>query len=475
VRGIERLQAMESFALCTPTGSGKTAVAEIAILQGLFSPLQASGDGGFPSDSAEPLVIYLVPSRALAAEVEFKLSQVFESLSSSQMPIIITGLYGGTDWGPTDAWLTRDAPTILICTYEKGEALMRFMGSSFLNRTSLVILDEAHSVQFDGRRESLQKAESRALRLEVLGTRLFSAVERNQGRIIALSAVAKGIEDALASWVKGSPEAEPAKSTYHSTRQLIGRLQCGPDRRFRIYYDLLDRNLLRLGDGASPRRAPYVPNPFPPHPPAPGWESSEPTGIQPPLEGLGAPTERRGRSLSRSKRLRPYLFWAAMQLAKIQEDHERRAVLISVPQHPSSYAKDFELLLKLWEDEVPLFFRPPDGEEEKVLWERCLASCRDYFGERSTEYHLLERGIVVHHGKMPGLMARLLVEVIQKRIVTLVLATSTLTAGVNLPFEVVLIPSLWRSGNPMRVEELGNLMGRAGRPGLSTEGPYVLV
>ena len=210
LRGIERLQKEESFALCTPTGSGKTTVAEIAILQGLFS---SAGDSLRENYGLEPLVIYLVPSRALAAEVEFKLSQVFEQMDSGVASVIITGLYGGTDWGPTDAWLTRDTPTVLICTYEKGEALVRFMGPSFLGRVSLVIVDEAHSVQFDDKHTDLQRAESRPLRLEVLSTRLFSRVEQNEGRIIALSAVAKGIENVLASWVAGTLDAQPAKSS----------------------------------------------------------------------------------------------------------------------------------------------------------------------------------------------------------------------------------------------------------------------
>lgn len=71
---------------------------------------------------------------------------------------------------------------------------------------------------------------------------------------------------------------------------------------------------------------------------------------------------------------------------------------------------------------------------------------------------------------MPGLMARYLTEVIQERIVHLVLATSTLSEGVNLPFETILIPSLLRRGNSIRAREFGNLVGRAGRPGFGTEG-----
>ncbi|HAG85567.1 MAG TPA: DEAD/DEAH box helicase, partial [Cyanobacteria bacterium UBA12227] len=36
ISGIQALSRQESFALCTPTGSGKTTVAELAILQSLF-------------------------------------------------------------------------------------------------------------------------------------------------------------------------------------------------------------------------------------------------------------------------------------------------------------------------------------------------------------------------------------------------------------------------------------------------------
>lgn len=152
--------------LCTPTGSGKTTVAEIAILQRLFSKSTNSTDV-----EIAPLVMYLVPKRALAAEVEAKLLRTIAPLSKER--VVITGLYGGIDWGPTDAWLTSEDRTVLICTYEKAEALIRFLGPLFLGRLALVVLDEAHMVQFDGRDEELRNAESRALRLESLIARLF--------------------------------------------------------------------------------------------------------------------------------------------------------------------------------------------------------------------------------------------------------------------------------------------------------------
>ena len=317
MRGITRLIEARSFAFCTPTGSGKTTVAEIAVLQSLFP-----GDlDDRHIDGAElaPIVIYLVPSRALAAEVEAKLSQVLHRIAGHST-ITVTGLYGGTDWGPTDAWLTTAERTVLICTYEKAEALLRFLGPPFINRVSLVIIDEAHLVQFDGDWENLQNAESRSLRLESLGTRLLSHI--TDGRFIALSAMAADVEHPLAGWITGDASAVPVAIPYRSTRQLIGRLECLLNRRFEIQYDLLDGASLAFQEGNRNGR-PYIPSPFPPHPLADDWESEGP-----------------------EKRLRPYLFWSALHLASPDEMGRQRAVLISITQSIGGYAADLLMLLE---------------------------------------------------------------------------------------------------------------------------------
>ena len=92
-------------------------MATLAVVQGLFADppddpfdLAALGPGN--------LVLYLVPSRALAAEVEGRLAQDLKGIAAE--PVVVTGLYGGVDWGPTDAWIQADRATIVICTFEKG-------------------------------------------------------------------------------------------------------------------------------------------------------------------------------------------------------------------------------------------------------------------------------------------------------------------------------------------------------------------
>jgi len=449
IRGIQKLQTKESFAFCTPTGSGKTAIAELGILQSLFLSLKQE-----ELSSSSPLAIYMVPSRALAAEVESKLNRVLYHLGVER-PIRVTGLYGGIDWGPTDTWLNTSDPTVLICTYEKAEALIRFLGPLFLNRVSIVIIDEAHTVQFVG---GDINADNRALRLEILGSRLFAALEEKQARIIALSAVSHGGEDTLARWVTGKETATAEKIPYRSNRQLIGRLECLPNRRFEIHYDLLDGARLAFREKEQSRtlNTPYIPNPFPAFPPSKKYEAD---------------------SANPSQRIYPYVLWAALQLASKDEKGHHSPVLISLTERPENYCSAFlQLLENEWSNQqLPIFFDLPYDEAKEALWRKSLVSCEDYFSRESYEYKLLNRGIVLHHGKMPGLLARLLVDLVEKKIVNIVIATSTLSEGVNLPFETILIPSLKRWNGDLSEQEFANLVGRAGRPGYGTEGRSLVV
>lgn len=447
VRGIERLLEDGSFALCTPTGSGKTTIAELAIIQSMFQ--KENEDTFF---IVGPIVMYLVPSRALATEVESKLGTVLGNLGSHSVKV--TGLYGGIDWGPTDAWVTSVEPTVLICTYEKGEALIRFLGPLFLNRVSLVVIDEAHSVQFNGKSyDDLRSADDRSLRLEMLANRLLRYV--GEKRIIALSAVADESES-LAHWVSGSKAATPVISTYRSTRQLIGRLEWAQSGQYEIRYDTLNGNDLGFSEDGGKEDVPYIQKPF----------------AQFPIPYQSIPKMFINEKKGVSKRQRPYLFWSAMQLAQPDEQGVQHSVLISITQHVSGYAEDFLYILnKTFAGmQLPEFFTLPTDSHHRELYEKSLNACADYFGVDSNEYQLLNKGIVVHHGNMPGLLARLLVELIQKQIVHIAIATSTLSEGVNLPFETIIIPTLLRSGEPLSISEFKNLIGRAGRPGWGTEG-----
>lgn len=352
-----------------------------------------------------------------------------------------------------------DRPTVLISTHEKAEALLRFIGPMLMKRISCVVIDEAHSVVFNGNYESLEQAQDRSLQLESLVNRLKTFCDEKT-RFIALSAVAAGFRDKLAAWVGGSQEAQPIVTDYRSTRQLLGRLTCNPRGGMTIQYDVLDGQRLTVDNREE---SPYIRSPFPPVPTAP--KTFKPTD-------------------SFNIQMRAHLLWAAMHLTS-SEGSGNKSVLISIAEHIEWYAGTFlDLLTKDWiAVDLPPFFTEPTEGRNFEAFNRCKASCADYFGQASREYKLLEHGVVLHHGKMPHIMARLVIELIRDRVINIVLATSTLSEGVNLPIETVLIPSLTRGKEvrgkhkiaPIPPSELANLIGRAGRPGVATEGKALVL
>jgi len=434
-RGIDKLIEGGSFALCTPTGSGKTRIAEIALLQSLLTR----------DEFLSPLCLYVVPTRALAAEVESKLNRAISGATGGTA-VTITGLYGGIDWGPADEWLSADEPTVLICTQEKADALLRFFGESVVSRLSVVIIDEAHAIQVTGSNTELERHESRPLRLELLVSRLKAA--RPDARFIAISAVAQNLAVPLGRWISSETQPEAITVPYRSTRQVIGRLQCHPDGRTRIEYDLLDGSPVRVDD--TTESGPFVPSPFPAMPATPGFD-----GVM--------------------KQSAAFAMWAAIHLAAGGEGSEdRQSVLVSVAEQIGNHGSWWlKLLSETWTEAVlPEFFEPPTDAARVDLWRRATDSCRDLFGEASREFQLLERGIVMHHGRMPGRLTRYLSELVEHRVCRVALATSTLSEGINLPFETVLVPGLKRYSTNTRLSgrEFANLAGRAGRPGISTEG-----
>lgn len=435
-RGLTKLTLNESFALCTPTGSGKTTVAEVALLDGLFR--EAAPLGG------AALCLYIVPTRALAAEVEAKLSQAMRR-SQRGRPVTVTGLYGGTNWGPSDTWLSSDEPTVLICTQEKADALVRYLGWGLASRLSLIVIDEAHEVAAPEITAQLLSGESRPLRLETLIARLRARLPPST-RFIAMSAVAGDIDRPLAQWVTANLDAVPVESNYRTTRQVVGRLQCR-NRWTRIVYDVLDGTPLRVGRTASEA---FVPTPFPRAP-----EAEDMSGPQ--------------------KALAPYAMWAAANLASGTADSPGQSVLISVAWQVRNFAKWALTLLDQWETVIPSFFVPPTDEETIALWNTAQRACDDYFGPGSTEGKLIRRGVLVYYGRMPGRLPRLMVQLAERRALRIVIATSGLSQGVNLPFETVLVPILRRQDGAMARSEFWNLVGRAGRPGVSTEGQTLVL
>jgi len=430
--GLARLLRDSSFALCTPTGSGKTLVANLALVKELLLR---------PDDDAtDPLALYLVPSRALAGEVEGKLrSELGEDL-------IVTGLYGGTDWGITDYWLNSEKPTVLIATVEKAEALMRYMGPLLLARLRLLVVDEAHQVvpeDNDSARIAFAEHSSRSLRLEGFVSRLLSLAP-DIARI-ALTAVAGDAATPVAQWIEGRRDAMAVGTRYQSTRQLIGVLETSPSHASRILLEIMNGRALYVRGRDAPV---YLPLRIP---------------VMPQLPAAMRNSLYRFNELS--------VLWTALHLM----DDERR-ILISVAQEPEQTMRWYKEAFELPEwAELPRFTVPVG--RRRARFDEARATTVDYCGADSYEVALLDRGIATSHGQMPQRLRRLMTELIDQRICPITVATATLTEGVNLPFDMIFVTSLKRRSfnpntqrpviTPLSTAEFRNLAGRAGRPGAS--------
>lgn len=154
-----------SLVLAAPTASGKTLVAELAMLRAVLS------QGG--------RALYLVPLRALAGEK-------YEDLRKKYAPLgVKVGLATG-DYDRVDGRLADQ--DILILTNEKADSLLRHRASWLLEGLALVVLDEVH----------LLADPSRGPTLEVVVAALRHS--RPDLQLLALSATIRNAEE-LADWL----------------------------------------------------------------------------------------------------------------------------------------------------------------------------------------------------------------------------------------------------------------------------------
>jgi hypothetical protein len=84
------------------------------------------------------------------------------------------------------------------------------------------------------------------------------------------------------------------------------------------------------------------------------------------------------------------------------------------------------------------------------------------------------KGIAVHYGELPHIARKIVEEGVRSRAIRLILATSTLAEGVNLPIKTIYVPKLSTRNGPLEIGLFLNVIGRAGRPFFHSEGQIVI-
>lgn len=82
-------------------------------------------------------------------------------------------------------------------------------------------------------------------------------------------------------------------------------------------------------------------------------------------------------------------------------------------------------------------------------------------------------GIFAHHGNTPQGIRIAIEYAMRQRLIRLIVCTSTLAQGVNLPIRYLLVTSAMQGRELIKARDFHNLMGRAGRAGMYGEGTVI--
>lgn len=356
-------------------------------------------------------VLIVTPLRALSAQTERSFRKTFAPLGFS-----VSSLYGasGLSAGDEDALRTRE---IIIATPEKLDFALR-SDPSLIDDVGLIVLDEGHMIG----------PSEREIRYETLVQRLLRRTDATERRIVCLSAILpSGDElDDLTAWIRSDEPGEPVRSDWRPTRQRFGALTWrGEDALLGLDLDddgpFLDKFVMKK--------------------PALGREKK--------------PYPRKNSHLA---------LFAAWEFAS---QGKRTLIFSTQANWVEGYGKQVVDLCKrgyldsLLDDEVSIA--------------RALEVGKEWLGEDHPAVASLKAGVAIHHGRLPSPFLRELEVLLSEGVLKVIVASPTLSQGLNLNAAVLLVPALYRAGEKIKGEEFANVAGRAGRAFVDVEGLIVHV
>lgn len=409
--GAGILSSEESYSLQMPTGAGKTALTEALIFNQL-------------AESSESRAVLLVPYRALAKELRGSVGRHLTSMGLQSRTI-----YGGTVPGAEDDE-DLDSVRVFIAT---PEAMTGLLGAhaELLSTISLVVCDEGH----------LLDSESRGIGLELLLSRLSARTPAP--RVVFLSAIVPNVEE-INAWLGGN-DSTVVRSTYRPAIAEYATLRpAGSGQQRDVSLEL------------------YEPSTSVPAHSLPAFLSL--ADFQYVKHSTG--------------RLNTFDFGSTktQAVAAARKALALGSVAIFAAQKggDSGVVGLARELLKQLDVGLPLP-APLSHVRDAARLNQAIVYLSTEYGPAWIGTLTLEAGAAIHHGDLPQETREVLEELIAARDVPLVMCTSTLAEGVNLPIRTMVLYSVRRSTDggaptPMLARDIKNLVGRAGRAGASTRG-----
>ena len=99
---------------------------------------------------------------------------------------------------------------------------------------------------------------------------------------------------------------------------------------------------------------------------------------------------------------------------------------------------------------------------------------KENYGQNNIYYETAIKGIFAHHRGISNGIRIATEYAMKENLIHCIVCTSTLAQGVNLPIRYLIISSLYQAQEKIKVRDFHNLIGRAERAGLYTEGTILL-
>ena len=415
------LDAPSGFSVRMPTSAGKTRIAELAIVKVLVADRTSKA-------------IYVAPFRSLADEIEEALTPILADLG-----LRVSSVLGGFEVDELEAQIIGSSD-LIVTTPEKLTLLTKLQPALF-GDVGLVILDEGHIIE----------DRDRGVAYELLLTKLLQRM-LPEAKFLFISAVISSSNAAdFAEWLCSDRQAL-IESDWRPTRQLVG-----------IYNAQRDRISYPHEGSVSGAHAPFV------------------VGAAIPHDYIDyTPKLRRQKSVQFPQRVKGEI---VAELAINFAEQGPLLVFATTRVNAESVAQTIQRALKLRQQTavaVPFPFSSARDRPARAAIE--VASL--WLGKESTITALLAAGIGVHHAGLPDAVRKAVESDCRSGLLPVVVATTTLAQGVNLPVKTVIVHSISRyieddsdGGGRMtdiNPRELWNIIGRAGRAAKETEGHVIL-
>lgn len=372
--------------------------------------------------------VYIAPYRALANEIEESFANLFHDLgyAASTVP----GGYDQDEMGENLA-ATDD---VLVLTPEKLDLLFR-LRSDLLDQVVLIVIDEGHIVA----------DRQRGPKFELLVSRLRRRIP--DARFLMMSAV---VPDAtlrdFALWL-GGDSGQSVSTEWRPSLLKYGRLD----------WDGKRGTLRFADDDVVEGGLEFIPNLI---------RQTEYPHVAPETGRVRRPKFPRAESKGDVAAEITYRF-APLGPVLIFSMQTNWAESIA-----SALLRRIELAELVGEPIDQVFALRREG--------RALAVAAEWLGEEHLVTDLLRRGIAFHHGRLPDAVRDSIEQDFRGRRLGVLVATSTLAQGVNLPVRTVVVHSCRSreadgTARILSSREYWNIAGRAGRAGAETEGTVIHV